>query len=135
MPPPSSRQPPNPGRGEARQRTAWGARLFAQLVCNFPPSTPPAERRLVGCVYTVFRMSDRMLDDMDDADVWELALAVEYLKATAADATRAGIDGCYVRTLTTLAFLAARDVLEIAKDLVDPHEMFRAEEDLRGETP
>jgi hypothetical protein len=89
----------------------------------------------VRCVYTVFRMSDRMLEHMEDADVWELALAVERLKTSAADAMRAGIDGCYVRTLMALAFLAARDVLQIAKDFVDPDEMFRAEADLRREIP
>ena len=133
--PPSPRQPPNPGPGEARWRTAWGARFFAHFVRNFPPSTPPAERRLVRCVYTVFRDSDRMLDRMEDADVWELALAIERLKTTAADAIEAGIDGCYVRTLMALAFLAAREVLEIAKDLVDVDDMFRDEADLRRDTP
>jgi hypothetical protein len=133
--PTTPRQPPNPGPGRSRWHTAWGARLFAHLVCNFPQSTPPAERRLVRCVYTVFRLSDRMLDHMEDADVWELTLAVERSKAAAAAAIRAGIDGCYVRTLMALAFLAARDVLETAKDFVDPDEMFRAGADRRRETP
>jgi len=83
----------------------------------------------------VFSISERMLDHMEDADVWELVLAIERLKTTTADAIRAGIDGCYVRTLRALAFLAARDVLEIAKELVDPEDMFRDEADLRRETP
>jgi len=89
----------------------------------------------VRCVYTVFRMSDRMLDHMEDADVWELALAYERLKASAADAAGAGIDGCYVRTLLALTFVAARDVLETASTFVDPDEMARAEADLGRETP
>lgn len=133
--PSTSCQPPNPGPGEARRRTAWGARLFADIVSNFPPSTPPAERRLVRCVFTVFRMSDRMLEHMEDTDVWELALAYERLKAIATDAVGAGVDGCYVRTLMALAFVAARDVLEAASGYVDPNEMIRAEADLGQETP
>lgn len=87
------------------------------------------------CVFTVFRISDRMLEHMEDTDVWKLALAYERLKATATDAVGAGIDGCYVRTLMALAFVAARDVLEAASGYVDPNEMLRAEADLRRDTP
>jgi hypothetical protein len=89
----------------------------------------------VRCVATVFCMSDRMLDDMEDADVWRLTLAVEQLKTAAADAIDAGVDGGYVRTLMALAFLAAQEVLKQAADLVDLDELFKAVVDLRRETP
>lgn len=87
------------------------------------------------CVASVFGMSDRMLDQMEDADVWRLVLAIEQMKTAAADAIKAGVDECYVHTVTDVALLAAREVGKRAACLVDPDELFRAEPDRRSETP
>lgn len=120
---PTSRTYPNPSPGGWRSYTAWGARFFAEQARDFAPWASPAERRLMRCVASVFGMSDRMLGQMEDADVWRLALAVKQLRTAAADAINVGVDDCYARTVMDLAFLAACQVLKRAIDLSDPDEL------------
>jgi hypothetical protein len=127
---PRKRQPPS---ALAYSRTRWGVRFFGELVAKLPRSAPPAERRLIRWVYTVYRVSDATIDNMTDPQIWTLGFCIEGLKATASEAEAAGVDECYVRGLVGLAFIAAREVLEIGAELVGPEEMFREEARRRRE--